>query len=636
MNQQKQSVFISWSGEFGKLVALYLRDNLLKYDNLEPWVSDVDIKAGSSWFSETDKAMKKSAFGIVCLTPGSSKRPWVNFEAGYLFGTLNKCILVTFGEKLAAPLQNLQAIKGNNQDEWVKLLESMTGRNRDECNSWIKDKYPGFQNLLNRISEPPYAYLSEMDKKIGVLQDVVDELKANTYARSNLLYQEVILEAFNEIKNHSIGSDSSYHLPASQYPLYLISLQKKYPNMTVKAIALVKVKELFWQQNLGREILQTSNKSNIRVFVFSTLEVFEEMLDTLRHHANKYRVYAISYARLLKEFDTHYTRDFSVASASDSKLLAKYDNIQGQEFIRFSSDTSLVSNHDNELDRIINKSVFIPAGTDLNNLNIKNQLWERIVNPPDLASYDTRTIEMSLYIDVEDYDKHEEKHAYFQDMMQRMIEIFSTHKSKKADLCRALEFGAGTGIFTKRLTNHSDIEKVVAVEIDWHCYKKLQSRFRKQANKVEVLYEDSRSYDPDGMFDYIFSSFADHHIKISDKSQYFENVKLNLNIGGLMIVGDEFLPEYQRNNRESRDNALKIYHQHIIDLANLEGETTLAILEQEALDSGLREIGDFKVSCTEYEELLTKAGFNFKKEKIGPQLLDDVGGVYVYTAWLKI
>jgi cyclopropane fatty-acyl-phospholipid synthase-like methyltransferase len=633
MSSQKQSVFISWTGEFGKLIALHLKEHLLKYDKLEPWVSEADISAGVPWFNETSSAMQKSAFGVVCLTPGSSKRPWVNFEAGYLFGKLSKCILINFGEKLGNPLQQIQMIDGNNQEDWINLLQEMSNTNRDMCKAWVQHKFPDFKSLLERICESPYAYLSEMDRTIGTLQDAVDSLKDNSYARENLCYQQVILEAYNEIKVQSIGVDSSYRVPASQYPLYLISLQKKL-NPIVKAIALVKVKELFWQQNLGREILETSNENNIRVFVFSAVEFFEEMLDTLRHHANRYRIYAISYISLLKEFDVQYTKDFSIVNTTDSKLLAKYDNIQGQEFIHFNSDPQMVLKHERALDKIISKAVFIPSNTDLTDLTIKKQLCDRIFNPPNLAYYDTRTIEMSLYIDVEDYDKHEEKHAYFQEMMQKMIDIFIVHSSRRTEPCRVLEFGAGTGIFTKRLANQPDISKIVAIEIDWHCFNKLKSRFRKIASKIETLYEDSRTYDPEGTFNYVFSSFADHHIKISDKFQYFENVKRNLKSGGLMIVGDEFLPEYELNNKESRDIALNKYHNHIISIANEQGETVLSILEQEALDSGLREIGDFKVSCQEYEELLKKAGFKFKKEKVGPQFIDDVGGVYVYTAWL--
>ncbi|MFM6405190.1 MAG: class I SAM-dependent methyltransferase, partial [Microcystis sp.] len=159
-------------------------------------------------------------------------------------------------------------------------------------------------------------------------------------------------------------------------------------------------------------------------------------------------------------------------------------------------------------------------------------------------------------------------------------------------------------------------------------------KFREQYKKVKTLNKDSRTYNPEGEFDYIFSSFADHHIKTADKAKYFDNIKQNLKPNGLMIVGDEFLRKHDPNDRDDRDSALKDYHSHIIDIAKGQGEMILAELERQALQSGLEEKGDFKVSCEQYEKLLKQAKFKFKKEKIGPENIDNIGGVYVYTAWL--
>ena len=52
-----------------------------------------------------------------------------------------------------------------------------------------------------------------------------------------------------------------------------------------------------------------------------------------------------------------------------------------------------------------------------------------------------------------------------------------------------------------------------------------------------------------------------------------------------------------------------------------------------AVRSGLEQNGDFKVSCSQYEEFLLTNGFTFTHKKIGPLNQNDVGGVYVYQAW---
>lgn len=257
-----------------------------------------------------------------------------------------------------------------------------------------------------------------------------------------------------------------------------------------------------------------------------------------------------------------------------------------------------------------------------------------------LEFYETRLIEMSEYININDYDEHEEKHAYYQQMMQRMIDICLAHRlNDPKPSFDILELGAGTGIFTRRLlTELTNITKIDVVEIDWYCYRRLEEKLIRDANlnqtQINIHHEDSRTYDPPGKFDYIFSSFADHHIKTGDKEKYFENVKRNLKPGGLLIVGDEFIPEHDPEKKEARDLALKAYHNHIINIAEQQGEIILADLERAALNSGLEEKGDFKVSCTQYEMQLRNARFEFKQEKIGPLELQDVGGVYVYTAHL--
>lgn len=237
--------------------------------------------------------------------------------------------------------------------------------------------------------------------------------------------------------------------------------------------------------------------------------------------------------------------------------------------------------------------------------------------------------EMSAYIDVVSYDEHEEKHAYFIDMMQSMINILINHQSDKTKPCRVLELGAGTGIFTKRLAKIPYLQ-VTVVELDRKCFQVLQKNLQDYPSVSLVNGDSCMYYHPELKFDYIFSSFSDHHIKPTEKYKYFQNIKRNLKPGGLFIVGDEFLPPHNPNDQVSWENSLKTYHHHIIDIAKKEGEEILANLELEALKSGLAKNGDFKVSCSQYEELLLNANLKFTSKKIGPLNRDDVGGVYVY------
>ena len=156
--------------------------------------------------------------------------------------------------------------------------------------------------------------------------------------------------------------------------------------------------------------------------------------------------------------------------------------------------------------------------------------------------------------------------------------------------------------------------------------------------KVKPLNQDSRRFSPTGRFHAIFSSFADHHIKPQDKRDYLRNVKQNLHDRGVFIVGDEFLRPHRSQDKKEKETALHAYHDHIIEIARNAGNDVLVALETAALNSGLNEQGDFKVSCGQYESHLRDSGLAFDRRKIGPaseELEREVGGVYVYVATIE-
>ena len=76
-------VFISWSGDKSRDVALVLREWLpLVMNSLHPFVSSKDIYAGTRWQVDIASQLQASNFGILCVTNENQKAPWLNFEAG--------------------------------------------------------------------------------------------------------------------------------------------------------------------------------------------------------------------------------------------------------------------------------------------------------------------------------------------------------------------------------------------------------------------------------------------------------------------------------------------------------------------------------------------------------------------------
>jgi SAM-dependent methyltransferase len=402
---------------------------------------------------------------------------------------------------------------------------------------------------------------------------------------------------------------------------------------------------------MATEIARTADAESQRVFAFDNPDQLRDSFLRLTEHAAHYKVRAIRRERL--SLHQRYNRDFSIIEVAGSKVLAYYDEGGYSKVICFSADREEVERYESGLDRIWHDAKPVAAHDDV------QQVVERVFPRARGTGAMKKHVEMSEYINTELYDLHEEEHAYYPEMMAKMLAVFEAGRARERRP-RLLEFGAGTGIFTRRLAQLPNVE-VFAVEFDIVCFNRMVHRFHeakdlsrftredrddirrerfefKNGNEVVCINQDSCKFDPGGpevRFDAVFSSFADHHITEDDKQMYLDNVRNNLSRGSPFIVGDEFLPPYDPRSEAQLQAALRTYHGHIIDIARKAGHQELVKLETDALNSGLERKGDFKVSCALYEEALREAEMRWDPPiKIGP--LDapaDVGGIYVYRIW---
>jgi SAM-dependent methyltransferase len=493
----------------------------------------------------------------------------------------------------------------------------------------------------------------------------MESVEREKHLEENIYLRKIAEKAIDDLTTGlmTLRSPSPYlSLPADQYPHYLIHLLKN-SQATVKAIALVDKEEHFWRSRIGDKLFQNTNENSTRVFVFASRDHFRENILTLRKHRRKYNVRILSHDNLAWTCP-EYLHDFSIIGDIAARLLARYDDSGISKVITFSTDKDEISKYEDKLDQIIRSAVEFPKDFQEDMSEVLEAEAFRPLHKKG-GRISEKKIEMSEYIEIDEYDQHEEKHAYYVEMMEEMASISANHRNSFAGKIKVLELGAGTGIFTQRLIELKEFD-ITAIDIDWVCYRKLtrkKAKFfnaicRESGSVLQCLNEDSRTFSPGFRCHYIFSAFADHHIKPYDKEDYLANIKRNLHENGLFIVGDEFLPAYDIYNVESRRNALKKYHGHIIEMAETqasqeekmahklrqlgnqkqaeeheaqaEGYRALAKLEGDALESGLNETGDFKLSCQEYEAIISKAGFKFQKRKIGPLNQDDLGGIYVY------
>lgn len=163
-------VFLSWSGEKSRDVALAFRDWLPSViQSLEPYVSSVDIEKGSRWAADLAKELEDSSFGILCVTRENQAAPWLNFEAGALSKAVDKAFVSPFLFDLErdevdadGPLPQFQSTTFS-RDDVGKLVETLNRACGDEK---LADKlldqtfsvwWPHLESTLHKIKSDATA-----------------------------------------------------------------------------------------------------------------------------------------------------------------------------------------------------------------------------------------------------------------------------------------------------------------------------------------------------------------------------------------------------------------------------------------------------------------------------------------------
>jgi len=133
-------VFLSWSGERSKVVAIALRQWLpLVLHFVKPWLSDRDIASGDRWAIEIGEQLQDTQFGIVCLTPDNLHAEWILFEAGALSKSLSEGAVVPYlfdldFSSLRGPLAQFQGRKSDRESTFA-LLQDINQRASDRVDA---------------------------------------------------------------------------------------------------------------------------------------------------------------------------------------------------------------------------------------------------------------------------------------------------------------------------------------------------------------------------------------------------------------------------------------------------------------------------------------------------------------------
>lgn len=194
-------IFISWSGETSKAVAIELRRWLKDViQDLDLWMSDVDIHAGARWSAEIAENLEESKFGIICITGNNVEAPWILFEAGalakslkdtfvcpYLFGISKPDIpggpLTQFQSKCANKKETLELLTSINNAIGIKKLD------QEQLHRTFERCWPELEEKLEYISKvtPEVIEKRPTDEMVIEILNLVRGISGNSLASEEKL-----------------------------------------------------------------------------------------------------------------------------------------------------------------------------------------------------------------------------------------------------------------------------------------------------------------------------------------------------------------------------------------------------------------------------------------------------------------
>lgn len=176
-------------------------------------------------------------------------------------------------------------------------------------------------------------------------------------------------------------------------------------------------------------------------------------------------------------------------------------------------------------------------------------------------------------------------HQYISQADQCMENIAEKYRKndKLSTLCKILDLGCGPGRLTYRFLEKNTHVVGIDISESFISYARQNHPAGKQdLGSLEFRLSDFTSdgtlFNEDGTYNIIVMQGVMHHIHGEDRTQFFKRSFDLLKPDGIMIIGDEFIKDYETED-ERILNVAK-FHLHIIDEANKGGFYRLA--EEEA------------------------------------------------------
>jgi TIR domain len=180
-------VFISWSGEPSRSIALALRQWLpLVVQHAMPWMSDEEIASGTRWNESMTRALDETEFGIVCVTLANQHQPWLMFEAGAIAKRLRDAAVVPLcidlpPAEVTGPLVTFQG-RSLDKEGMRRLVHDISSvreqpLDNDQVNVLFEALWPRLEEQVKKAKKRAPDFDIARRSSRGMLEELVERTR---------------------------------------------------------------------------------------------------------------------------------------------------------------------------------------------------------------------------------------------------------------------------------------------------------------------------------------------------------------------------------------------------------------------------------------------------------------------------
>lgn len=191
-------------------------------------------------------------------------------------------------------------------------------------------------------------------------------------------------------------------------------------------------------------------------------------------------------------------------------------------------------------------------------------------------------------------------------MMKDEVKKLSVDK----DGMEVLDFGFGTGLLTEKIANLKGVGKITGVDPSQDFLPKAKARLAKY--DMKLIKKDVCLYQHRHPVDVIVASFTYHHVPDNKKQKFITSIARNLKKGGVVVIGDEFLPPF-KGEKEKAASIMEFYTLFTKYLVSKNANKETIDIFKESLKESLSGIEEYKTSLAVFKKQLKRASFKIKK-----------------------